>query len=248
MLGVFSRLARLDPSISRELSYSLHIWTDTRIQAIGPEPMEYCVKVDILSPGDPDWENTTAAIALVYRKAYGARLTSFMPQLLKVSDQQDSFRAIVGLREAAKEPLFLETYLDEPIEQAIGRVTGEEVAREGIIEIGNLAEFRPGDARLGIIATTRYLHTLGYKWVVFTAVPQLINAFRRLGMEPVEMVEADPVRLPEEQRGIWGSYYDDRPMVCCGNIASGIISLIDFENTWLSAKDAADEQLRKREA
>lgn len=205
------------------------------------------MKVEILSHDHPDWDSTTATIALVYRKAYGARLNAFMPQLLKISGRDGVFRAIVGLREAATQPLFLETYLDEPIEQAIAHRVEGEVSRESIIEIGNLAEFRPGDARLGIIATTRYLHVLGYRWVVFTAVPQLLNAFRRLGMEPVEIAEADPERLPADQRGVWGRYYDERPKVCFGDIASGYISLTDFEDAWLGAREAADEQLKKRE-
>ena len=204
------------------------------------------MKVDILNPEHPDWDSTTAAIALVYRKAYGARIKTFMPQLLRVCDREGVFRAIVGLREAATERLFLETYLDEPIEQAIGRMAGERVNRDQVIELGNLAESRPGDARLGIIATTRYLHVLGFRWVVFTAVPQLLNAFKRLGMEVNEIAEADPARLPADQRGIWGSYYEEHPKVCFGDVASGYINLTDFENAWLTAKDAADEQLAKR--
>jgi len=204
------------------------------------------VKVEILTSEHPDWESTTATIALVYRRAYGARLNLFMPYLLKVSGREGAFRAIVGLRDAQEEKLFLETYLDEPIEQAIARVSGEPVARGEIVEIGNLAESKPGDARLGIIATTRYLHKLGYRWVVFTAVPQLLNAFRRLGMEPMEILEADPTRLPQAQRDIWGSYYDEHPKVCCGSIARGHESLIDFLHTWIGAEAAAEAELKKR--
>jgi len=202
------------------------------------------VNVDILTPDHAEWEATTAMIAKVYRKAYGARLTSFMPRLLKVAEPQGAFRAIVGIRCAEDQPLFLETYLDVPIEQAITFKTGEEVDRKGIVEIGNLAESRPGDARLGIIASTMYLHTLGYRWVVFTAVPQLLNAFKRLGMEPVPMVAADPERLPEDQRVFWGSYYAERPMVCLGDIAAGFDSLRDFDNTWLGAKALAERELK----
>lgn len=201
------------------------------------------MNVDILTPEHTEWEATTATIATVYRKAYGARLSSFMPRLLKVTGQDGGFRAIVGIRNAVEQPLFLETYLDEPIEQAIAAKTGEPVKRDCIVEIGNLAESRPGDARLGIIASTMYLHMLGYRWVVFTAVPQLLNAFKRLGMEPVDMVAADPARLPEDQRAIWGSYYAERPMVCLGDIASGYASLKDFDNTWLGAKKLAEKEL-----
>jgi Thermostable hemolysin len=201
------------------------------------------VDVDILTPEHPEWGAVTSSIATVYRKAYGANLTSFMPRLLRVAGSNGAFRVIVGMRSAAEQRLFLETYLDEPIEKAIAAKTGEAVERGCIVEIGNLAESRPGDARLGIIASTMYLYTLGYRRVVFTAVPQLLNAFKRLGIEPVEMVEARPERLPEDQRALWGSYYDERPMVCFGDIARGYAGLTDFEAAWLGAKRLADQEL-----
>ncbi len=201
------------------------------------------MEVDILTPEHPEWNATTSTVATVYRKAYGAHLSSFMPRLLRVSRSTGAFRAIVGMRGASDGPLFLETYLDEPIEQAIAAKVGEAVARDCIVEIGNLAESRPGDARLGIISSTMYLYTLGYRWVVFTAVPQLLNAFKRLGMEPIEMTEAKPERLPEDQRALWGSYYDERPMVCFGDIARGYAGLTDFEDAWLGAKRLAEDEL-----
>jgi len=197
------------------------------------------VNVDILTPGHPEWAATTATIAMVYRRAYGARLTSFMPHLLKVAAPTGAFRSIVGIRSAAEQKLFLEVYLDEPIELVIANKVGDHAGRERIVEIGNLAESRPGDARLGIIASTMYLHTLGYRWVVFTAVPQLLNAFKRLGIEIQEIVAADPGRLSPDQRAVWGSYYDEHPMVCLGDIAAGFASLRDFDNTWLGARDLA---------
>lgn len=200
------------------------------------------VNVQILTPEHPDWEKTTALVTLVYRKAYGARLSTFMPRIMKVSEDGGEFRAIVGLRDAGEEPLFLETYLDEPIEKAIAANKGKAVERRCVVEIGNLAESKPGDARLGIIACTMYLHTLGYRWVVFTAVPQLLNAFKRLGIEIEELALADPARLPQDQRERWGSYYDEHPMVCLGDIARGFISLTEFDNTWLRARDLAQKE------
>jgi len=201
------------------------------------------VIVDILTPKHADWRATTGTIAMVYRKAYGARLTRFMPRLLRVVGDQGATRAVIGMRSAAEERLFLETYLDVPIEQAILDKTGESYERGVIVEIGNLAESRPGDARLGIIAGTMYLHTLGYRWVVCTAVPQLLNAFKRLGIESIDLVAADPARIPEEQRSQWGSYYDERPIVCVVDIARGFASLRDFDNTWLGAKMVAEKEL-----
>ncbi|OIQ02988.1 MAG: hypothetical protein COS82_08700 [Zetaproteobacteria bacterium CG06_land_8_20_14_3_00_59_53] len=204
------------------------------------------MNVDILTPDHPDWAAATSSIAMVYRRAYGARLSSFMPRLLRVSGDDGEFRALVGMRLAAEEQLFLGVYLDEPIEQAIEARVGEPVDRTCILEIGNLAESKPGDARLSIIAATMYLYTLGFRWVVFTAVPQLLNAFKRLGIEPIEIVAADPNRLSEEQRVVWGSYYDERPMVCFAGIERGFASLRDFDMAWLGAKVLAEQEMGKR--
>lgn len=205
------------------------------------------MRVEILTPGHPLWDSTTQTIALVYRKAYGARLTSFMPRLLSVFGDNGLPRAVVGMRHAADGPLFLETYLDEPIEQAIAAKTGKTFDRRVIVEIGNMAESRPGDARLGIIGATMYLHKLGYRWVVFTAVPQLLNAFKRLGIGIVEVAPADPARLPPDQVGVWGTYYDEHPMVCLGDISGGYDSLRDFDRVWLSARDLAEDELERLE-
>lgn len=201
------------------------------------------MNVDILTPDHPDWDAVTADIARVYSRAYGARLSSFMPRFLRVSGEDGAFRALVGMRLAAEEKLFLGVYLDEPVEKIIEARIGEPVDRACILEIGNLAESRPGDARLGIIAATMYLYTLGYRWVVFTAVPQLLNAFKRLGIEPVEIVAADPGRLSDKLRADWGTYYDGRPMVCFAEIERGYDSLRDFDKAWLSARALAEREL-----
>lgn len=93
--------------------------------------------------------------------------------------------------------------------------------RNSIVEVGNLAPAGPGQARWLIMTVTALLHHAGYRHVVFTAVPALYNAFRRMGLQPVALGRADPVRLGPGSRDDWGAYYRMEPMVYGGDIAHG---------------------------
>ena len=69
-----------------------------------------------------------------------AKITSFMPTLLVVRNKQHSIVAACGVRPGTEQRLFLETYLDEPIERTIGELTKQHsscIARQDIVEIGN---------------------------------------------------------------------------------------------------------------
>ena len=67
---------------------------------------------------------------------------------------------------------------------------------------------------------------MGYRWVVFTGVRRLYNAFRRLGLRPMELADADPSRLQEDEARRWGNYYRDQPKVYVGRIEDGYRRLI----------------------
>lgn len=151
---------------------------------------------------------------------YGARVRHFMPTLLQLEDDTGTRHGAVGVRSAALEPLFLERYLDRPIEAEIARHYGFAPARERIVEVGNLAAQGAGHARLLIVALTSLLVAQGYDWVVFTGTPEVLNSFSRLDLGPLLLGEADPVRMGDELAD-WGSYYDSHPKVMAGNIRRG---------------------------
>jgi hypothetical protein len=62
--------------------------------------------------------------------------------------------------------------------------------------------------------------------VVFTGAAGLINSFRRLGLAPLRLCEADPHCLGE-QRHAWGQYYEQQPQVFAGNIQLGYRQLCE---------------------
>ncbi len=150
---------------------------------------------------------------------YAARVHHFMPGLLGFEDEAGQVQAVVGLRPAAEaEGLFLERYLDEPIERVLSRCSGLPVAREGIVEVGNFAARGPGGARLMITALTDLLDSQDFRWVVFTGTAMLLNSFERLNLSMVELGEADPARMGADLSS-WGRYYDTHPQVMAANIA-----------------------------
>lgn len=159
-----------------------------------------------------------------FRKAHGADVRHFMPQLFGMSDTSGTLCAVVGVRLASDGPLFLEGYLDETIDTLISAAADHTVSRSAIVEVGNLAASDTGSARMSIIAMTYLLAMGGLEWVAFTGNLGLVNSFHRLGLKPVTLCAADPARLGED-RHAWGSYYESKPWVHFGNIRSGFIHL-----------------------
>ncbi len=182
--------------------------------------------LDVLHPGHPDRQDTEVFIQAVFARQYDADIRHFMPHMVRLSyDDSGELYSAVGYREAADGPLFLEHYLDSPVETAMAHAMEQPVSRNDIVEVGNLAEVGPGGARDAIIALTAYLYGAGYHWVAITAVPRLVNAFQRIGLRTVYLADADIMRLPESERSLWGRYYDNRPKVVGGDIRLGYRAL-----------------------
>ncbi len=162
-----------------------------------------------------------------FAEHYGARVRHFMPCLLGLESADGAVRGAVGLRAAGEAPLFLERYLDRPIEQVIAGYSGQPIARRDIVEVGNLAALGAGAARLLIVALTDLLVACGFRWVTFTGTPALLNSFQRLELSPLPLGAADPACLGDEQAD-WGSYYANHPQVMAGEILGGHQRLVQM--------------------
>lgn len=167
--------------------------------------------------GAPYRAQAESFIGDIFKRHYGARVQSFAPNLMLLEDV-GRITAAAGWRCAGEDRLFLENYLDDPIETAVARLAGQPVRREAIVEVGNLAADRPGGSVDVILNLARHLDRLGYEWVVFTATRELIGIFRRLGLPPLALAPADASRLGEAAAD-WGSYYESQPVVVAGRIA-----------------------------
>jgi hypothetical protein len=156
---------------------------------------------------------------------FGARIRHYMPELLALHGHDGAIRAVVGCRAAAAEPLFLETYTREPIENALAARNGFWVPRERIVEIGSLA-CRGGAAAIAIIrALVPHLLEAGFTWVVFTGADTVMNVFRYLGLAPRALCPAT-AELLGDARHDWGTYYDHHPHVMAGRIRDGAFAAL----------------------
>lgn len=163
-----------------------------------------------------------------FEQAYGARLAQFMPELMVLRRHSD-IAAACGLRPAAFSRLFVEIYLDAPIETVLSAAADPAIARADITEVGNLVIAQPGYARRLIAHLAAELYARGCCWVVFSAVPALRNSFRRLGIPLVALGPASAARLTPRQRARWGTYYDHLPVVTAVNVAGAFQAVCETE-------------------
>lgn len=174
----------------------------------------------LCGPAAPERAELEQFIRLVFHRAYGASIKHFMPQLMSLRDAGGRLLAVCGLRNADHGALFLETYLDAPVEHVIADRTQHGVERSDIVEIGNLAVAEPGIAPHLLASVSHYLHGTGTQWAVFTAIPVLRNSLTRLNMQLEVLADASLQRIVPEERPEWGSYYDKNPQVMAVRRAS----------------------------
>ena len=167
--------------------------------------------------GDPRPE-LERFIAERFRKVHGANVTHFCANLLGLRDATGTWRAAVGYTPAACGPLFLEQYLDAPVDEVLRRATGALIPRARIVEVGNLAAVAPGFARSFMPAFGCHLVEQNYQWAVFTATRQVRNVLARLCFKAHALALATRARLADGGTN-WGSYYTHEPTVMAGRLA-----------------------------
>ncbi|MDR9438138.1 MAG: thermostable hemolysin [Halomonas sp.] len=156
---------------------------------------------------------------------HGARIGHFLPRLFGLW-QADSPLAAVGMRAAARGPLFQEHYLDDNAETFLSCRLGQSISRNEIAEIGNLASQRSGLQRPLHLHLVDQLAAEGIAWLLFTATPEVHNGIRRLGLDLHPLMPADPTRLGAGQVE-WGCYYDRHPWVMAGDLRRAHRDLVD---------------------
>lgn len=127
-------------------------------------------------------------------------------------------RAVMGYRRAGEDALFLERYLDAPVEQCVSLALSRPVARANIIEIGSLAA---DDAFAMVDLWATAANDLGgaCEVAVATLTAPLRRMFTRMGVSLHALAPASRERSGDAQT--WGRYYESDPLVCAGIIAQG---------------------------
>ncbi|ENY73522.1 thermostable hemolysin [Aeromonas diversa] len=158
-------------------------------------------------------------IQAAYRREFGATIPHFLPILLGLYRADGTLAGACGLS-LATTPLYLERYLDAPIETVIAEHLGVTPHRDRLIEVGNFACAEPGHARIMFAALCRLLCENALDYVVFTGTARLRNSFARLQLNPIELATALPERVGEDAHA-WGHYYHCKPKVMVGDLGLG---------------------------
>ena len=154
-------------------------------------------------------------VADAFRRRHDATVTSFMPTLLSLRDGAGRLCGVVGLRGAQAQPLYLEQYLDQPVESAIAGATGHPISRGQVVEVGNLAGSSCRAAMRLVALLPAHLLSLDYRWIAFTATSAVRGILQGFGAPLVELARADGTRVAQGPDR-WGRYYDTDPRVFAG--------------------------------
>lgn len=149
----------------------------------------------------------------IFFQVCGAKVRFFLPILMSLRDLDGRLIAACGIRSAGAERLFLENYMDQPVERVLSERIGSTVLRSDIVEIGNYSVAEIGMSRQLISAIFDQLHATSKQWAVFTAVQVVRNALIKSDIIPEILCDADIKRLPPAEQFEWGNYYEQKPQV-----------------------------------
>jgi Thermostable hemolysin len=195
------------PTYHAEAAYQLREFVMTKRYVLSE------ITATTVNIGSPARAEVEAFIHAVFKRAYNAEVTNFMPHLVALRDNNGVLMAAFGLKKASEGPLFLEQYLDEPIESLISKKLHKPISRDVITKIGNLAVANPRNAGVLIAHVIQHSLDMGIEWCVATAHHSLQNGVVKGGRDVYPLFPADKARLSPEEQAKWGSYYDRMPQV-----------------------------------
>jgi Thermostable hemolysin len=174
--------------------------------------------------GEAGRDDLEAYVRTRFAAKHGAAVRTFMPTLISFRDRHGELRGVAGIRGAEESRLYLEQYLDCPIEErltaslqslAVDRGGVPAVRRDEIVEVGNLAGASCRAAVRMVAQLPVFLMHHRYSWIVFTATGALRQILEGFGAPLIELGRADPSSVATSADS-WGRYYETDPRVFAG--------------------------------
>jgi hypothetical protein len=183
--------------------------------ATDSRPFGRHLRLAAAAQGDPQRAELESYVRSAFARKHSADVQNFMPTLVAFRDASAALCGVIGLRAAAGSHLYLERYLDAPVEAALSAATGTVVRRDQIVEVGNLAGRNCRAAMRMVAQMPAYLLAEDFRWIVFTATSTVRQILLGFGAPLVELARADRARVADS-RDDWGSYYETDPRVFAG--------------------------------
>ena len=182
-------------------------------------PLGHGLRLEAVAAGDASRAELERYVQAAFLAKHGAHVRSFMPTLLAFRDRAGALGGVAGIRGGDEGRLYLEQYLDRPVEQALSIALAahgvERVERGQIAEVGNLAGASCRAAVRMVAQIPAYLLSRRYAWIVFTATSALRDILARFDAPLVELARAEGPRVAGS-RDEWGRYYETDPRVYAG--------------------------------
>jgi hypothetical protein len=192
-----------------------------RERAAGRRPLGRALRLSSVEAGSPERPELEDFVGASFKRKHDATVTSYLPTLLSFRDPAGVLRGVVGLRGAGEHRLYLEQYLEQPIESAIAAATGRGVRREQVVEVGNLAGTNCRSAVRMVALLPSHLLARDFQWIVFTATSAVRAILLGFGAPLIELARADGARVANAGDE-WGRYYDADPRVFAGYLPDSL--------------------------
>lgn len=148
---------------------------------------------------------------------FDACIEGFMPDLA-VYRHVSGAVGVIGIRGASDDLLFLERYVDQPIESVVSDAVQRPIPRREIVEVGQFIVDDKAIVSAFFRDLVPFLRSRGYEWVCFTATNRIRALLSKIGFsgKPVAMATQDKVGNDAMN---WGTYYQFEPCVIVGKLS-----------------------------
>lgn len=167
-------------------------------------------KALLITKDHPQRKEAEDLIRGVYREKYGAVLAEFPPLIAALADDTGDIVCACGVRFATT-GFFSTCYLDDALEDVVGRAFHTGFDENDMLEVTTLASRRAGHAIRLIRQVIGLGRRLGKSVGLFTTTVKVQALLRKAGMDLVQVGAADASRVSNPEQ--WGAYYEEGPAV-----------------------------------
>jgi len=219
-LNTDSNVAYLDEATTATVTIA------TKIAPVSMKALSPCYELVIATPGNHQFVEACEFSRVQYDKHFSCDLNQFYPSMFCLY-KDGVLVACCGFRSARDEPLFLEQYLDEAIEEAIQGQSDQVLRRHEIVEIGGLAVASRHEGLAFMVRLAPQFQDLGFTYATCTVTSPVRKCLGELGITSICLAAANPQRVSPQDND-WGRYYELDPVVLAGPIQPAINHMAPF--------------------